>query len=43
LVDELNPKVSVDDGVVRISLVHTNTVEEVDQIIKAVKEALAAL
>ncbi|KAG6817903.1 hypothetical protein H0H93_006911, partial [Arthromyces matolae] len=41
LVDELNPKVDVDDGVVRISLVHYNTVEEVNRIIEILKEVLA--
>jgi selenocysteine lyase/cysteine desulfurase len=41
LVDELSPKVDPDDGVVRISLVHYNTVEEVQRIIELLKEALA--
>jgi selenocysteine lyase/cysteine desulfurase len=40
-VDELRPKLDVDDGVVRISLVHYNTVEEVERIIEILKEALA--
>ncbi|KAF8073921.1 pyridoxal phosphate-dependent transferase [Lyophyllum atratum] len=42
LVDELSPKVDLDDGVVRISLVHYNTVEEVERIIEILKEILAA-
>lgn len=40
LIDGLSPKVDVDDGVVRISLVHYNTVEEVQRIIEVLKEAL---
>jgi selenocysteine lyase/cysteine desulfurase len=40
LVDELSPKVDVDDGVVRISLVHYNTVEEVHKIIEVLKTIL---
>lgn len=40
LVDTLSPKVDVDDGVVRISLVHYNTVEEVERIITTLKEVL---
>ncbi|KAJ3983500.1 pyridoxal phosphate-dependent transferase [Lentinula detonsa] len=40
LIDELEPKIDVDDGVVRISLVHYNTVEEVERIIEILKEAL---
>jgi len=42
LVSELSPKVDIDDGVVRISLVHYNTVEEVDRIIEILKEIFAA-
>ncbi|KAF8997914.1 pyridoxal phosphate-dependent transferase [Cyathus striatus] len=41
LVDELALKIDPDDGVVRISLVHYNTVEEVEKIIEILKEALA--
>lgn len=41
LVDSLQPKLDVNDGVVRISLVHYNTVEEVDKIIQGLKEVLA--
>ncbi|KAJ3998236.1 pyridoxal phosphate-dependent transferase [Lentinula boryana] len=40
LIDELEPKIDVDDGVVRISLVHYNTVEEVGRIVEILKEAL---
>ncbi|KAK0245413.1 hypothetical protein EDD85DRAFT_943839 [Armillaria nabsnona] len=41
LVDGLQPMLDIDDGVVRISLVHYNTVEEVQRIIDILKEALA--
>ena len=41
LVDRLEPKVDVGDGVVRISLVHYNTVEEVRKIIEILDDALA--
>ena len=41
LVDTLEPKLDVDDGVVRISLVHYNTVEEVKLIIGILEEVLA--
>ncbi|KAI0782918.1 pyridoxal phosphate-dependent transferase [Abortiporus biennis] len=41
LVDTLDPKVDINDAVVRISLVHYNTVEEVNEIIEILKEALA--
>ena len=41
LVERLEPKVDVNDGVVRISLVHYNTVEEVQTIIEILDEALA--
>ncbi len=40
LVDELVPKLDIDDGVVRISLVHYNTVQEVNRIIEILKEIL---
>ncbi|KAI0628480.1 PLP-dependent transferase [Trametes polyzona] len=40
LVDTLSPKLDVDDGVVRISLVHYNTVEEVQRIIATLDEVL---
>lgn len=42
LVDELSPKIDIDDGVVRISLVHYNTVKEVNRIIEILKEVFAA-
>ena len=41
LVSELSPRVDLHDGVVRISLVHYNTVEEVHKIIEILQEALA--
>ena len=41
LVDTLNPKIDIDDAVVRISLVHYNTVEEVKTIIAILEEILA--
>jgi selenocysteine lyase/cysteine desulfurase len=41
LVDNLSPKLDVDDGVVRISLVHYNTVQEVEKIIEILKEVFA--
>ncbi|OSC97016.1 PLP-dependent transferase [Trametes coccinea BRFM310] len=40
LVDKLEPKINVDDGVIRISLVHYNTVEEVQRIINILEEVL---
>ncbi|OAX43451.1 PLP-dependent transferase [Rhizopogon vinicolor AM-OR11-026] len=41
LVDNLRPKLDVDDGVVRISLVHYNTVGEVEKIVEVLREVLA--
>ncbi|VDB91486.1 unnamed protein product [Peniophora sp. CBMAI 1063] len=41
LAESLEPKLDLDDVVVRISLVHYNTVEEVEKIIEILKEALA--
>ncbi|KAI0760934.1 PLP-dependent transferase [Trametes elegans] len=41
LVDSLRPKLDVNDGVVRISLVHYNTVDEVNRIITTLEEVLA--
>ncbi|KIM85965.1 hypothetical protein PILCRDRAFT_816514 [Piloderma croceum F 1598] len=41
LIDTLSPKLDVNDGVVRISLVHYNTVDEVERIVDILKEALA--
>ncbi|KAH9846766.1 PLP-dependent transferase [Lenzites betulinus] len=41
LIDTLSPKTDVNDGVVRISLVHYNTVEEVERIIATLDEVLA--
>ena len=40
IVDELDTKIDVDDGVVRVSLVHYSTVEEVDRIIDVLKDVL---
>jgi selenocysteine lyase/cysteine desulfurase len=40
LVDHLEPKLDTEDSVVRISLVHYNTVEEVHRIIQVLEEAL---
>ncbi|RXW18739.1 hypothetical protein EST38_g7102, partial [Candolleomyces aberdarensis] len=40
LIDTLEPKVDMDDAVVRISLVHYNTVEEVQIIVDTLKEIL---
>ena len=41
LVDKLEPKVNTDDGIIRISLVHYNTVEEVQRLIGVLEEVLA--
>ncbi|KZT04816.1 PLP-dependent transferase [Laetiporus sulphureus 93-53] len=41
LVDTLEPRLETEDGVVRISLVHYNTVDEVDRIIETLEETLA--
>ncbi|KAH9924559.1 PLP-dependent transferase [Fomitopsis serialis] len=41
LVDTLQPKLDVDDAVVRISFVHYNTVQEVETIIRVLDEVLA--
>ncbi|KAH9044128.1 PLP-dependent transferase [Lactarius hengduanensis] len=41
LVDELVPKIDINDGVVRVSLVHYNTVDEVDRIIDVLRGVLA--
>ncbi|KAH9918698.1 PLP-dependent transferase [Amylocystis lapponica] len=40
LVDSLEPKLDVDDGVVRISFVHYSTVEEVMRVIHILEEVL---
>ena len=40
LVDTLKPKVDVNNALVRISLVHYNTIEEVDRLIEVLDEAL---
>jgi selenocysteine lyase/cysteine desulfurase len=40
LVDNLRPKLDVDDGLVRISLVHYNTVEEVEKIVDVLREVI---
>ncbi|KZT02926.1 PLP-dependent transferase, partial [Laetiporus sulphureus 93-53] len=41
LVDTLQPRLEMEDGVVRISLVHYNTVDEIDRIIETLEEILA--
>ncbi|TCD66001.1 hypothetical protein EIP91_001948 [Steccherinum ochraceum] len=41
LIDSLQPKIDHDDSVVRISLVHYNTVQEVEKIIELLEKALA--
>ena len=41
LVSQLSPLNNPADGVVRISLVHYNTVEDVERIIAGLKEVLA--
>ena len=41
LVDGLSPKVNIDEGVVRISLVHYNTADEVLRIVEILEEVLA--
>ena len=41
LIDHLEPKLDMDDGIVRISLVHYNTIEEVERIIGVLNEILA--
>ena len=41
LVERMEPKVDIADAAVRISLVHYNTVEEVQRIIGILDEALA--
>jgi selenocysteine lyase/cysteine desulfurase len=41
LVESLEPKLNIDDAVVRISLVHYNTVQEVERIVEILKEVLA--
>ena len=43
LVDKMEPKVDVNDAVVRISLVHYNTVKEVETLVSILKEALENL
>ncbi|KAG1748292.1 pyridoxal phosphate-dependent transferase [Suillus paluster] len=40
LIDNLRPKLDVNDGVVRISFVHYNTVEEVEKVVDALREVL---
>ncbi|KAG7093214.1 hypothetical protein E1B28_006900 [Marasmius oreades] len=40
LIEKLEPKLDTDDGVVRISLVHYNTVKEVERIIEILQEIL---
>ncbi|KAG1725875.1 pyridoxal phosphate-dependent transferase [Suillus paluster] len=41
LINDLRPELDVNDGVVRISLVHYNTVEEVEKIVDVLREVLA--
>ena len=41
LMQHLKPWLDLDDGVVRISLVHYNTVEEVQAIINVLEDVLA--
>ncbi|KLO20452.1 PLP-dependent transferase [Schizopora paradoxa] len=41
LIDSLQPKLDINDGIIRISLVHYNTVEEVETLVKELKEVLA--
>ncbi|KAL4063779.1 pyridoxal phosphate-dependent transferase [Scleroderma yunnanense] len=41
LVANMNPRIDPDDGVVRISFVHYNTVKEVERILEVLKEVLA--
>lgn len=41
LVDSLQPKLDVEDGIIRISLVHYNTLEEVKRIIGILDDVLA--
>ncbi|KAI0318606.1 PLP-dependent transferase [Amylostereum chailletii] len=41
LIETLEPKLDVADGIVRISLVHYNTVDEVEKIIEVLHEVLA--
>lgn len=43
LIDTLQPTVDINDAVVRISLVHYNTVTEVEKLVQVLKEALDAL
>lgn len=43
LVSNLRPKIDIDDAVVRISLVHYNTVKEVEVLVAVLKEALETL
>jgi selenocysteine lyase/cysteine desulfurase len=40
LVATLTPKVDMDEGLVRISFVHYNTIEEVDRVLEVLDEAL---
>ncbi|KAG5640895.1 hypothetical protein DXG03_006688 [Asterophora parasitica] len=40
-IEVLDPKLDVNDGVVRISFVHYNIVEEVNRIIEILEEVLA--
>lgn len=41
LVSTLSPNLDIDDAVVRVSLVHYNTVNEVEKVIEILKEVLA--
>ncbi|KAG2012170.1 selenocysteine lyase, variant 2 [Coprinopsis cinerea AmutBmut pab1-1] len=42
LLNDLDPRIDMDDGVVRISFVHYNTVNEVLRIVDVLKEVLSA-
>ena len=41
LVDDLQPQLDIEDGIVRISLVHYNTVEEAKRLIRILDQVLA--
>lgn len=43
LVDKLQSKIDINDAVVHISLVHYNTVNEVEKLVEVLNEALEAL
>ena len=41
LIEHMEPKLDLDEGVVRISLVHYNTVEEARRLIRILDQVLA--